>query len=289
MELEMRMTTKKLLLVLVVGVLGSLGLIALGSAAGNRENPAPVTFAPVGPTHPAVAPATALGEAVRQLGGKFVASARLGNPPPNTRDKALPWLYATVRVPGMAQGLDIEPMWEADLLEGAVVERSGTSTDVWDDFGGSTFDALLPDGTTVSDASGGLGDVARNQEFSKVSPVQARNDITEAARAAGLDVEAIRFLRPLGLAPAVIVSAADVNSTVTNFVSIAKRLFGDPPIYEGYYLELRTTEGVPVVRSSASFRTGAGRFWVDARWKDVIGITSLGRPPSSTVPVGGKN
>lgn len=238
-----------------------------------------MVFAPVGEAVPATDANAALAEASKTLGGDAVAEAAIGNAPADVQrlDPArarLPWLYATVKVPEMRDGLDIEPMWEADLLEGAVAERAGTSMNVRDDFGGATINAVLPNGEFIEDASGGLGDVAADQRFSSESNEAVRSSIIAALVEAGLVPESVKVLRPMGPAPAVVARTADVDKTAAAFKQLTQTLFGSPPRYEGYYIELRDAHGNAFVRNSASFRTGAGRVWVAPAWKDRVGVKS---------------
>jgi hypothetical protein len=265
------MMNKKLLIIsaLSATTLGAGGAtLALAGQGPTAPKPVvPIAFAPVrGDTQAPVAPSTALQEARNRQPGGAVSEMRIGQPPagPPARERAgLPWLYATVKVPDLHNGLDIEPLWEADLLEGAVVERSGSSSDLRDDLGGATFAAELPDGTVVPDLSGGIGDVARGQAFSNDNPAAIKASISTTLASYGLKLVGIRVLHALGPAPAVVASTSDPRSAAAKVVELEHALFGLPPRYEGYYLELRDSNRNAFVRASASFRTGAGRFWVD--------------------------
>jgi hypothetical protein len=269
-------------IVLVAAFLAVLAAAATALAIANGIKPAPKTPVPVAytpvrrlaaaPTPPTVA----LQQVLARMQGDAVASARIGTAPPAAERADLPWLYATVRVPAMQQGLDVEPLWEADLVEGAVADSAGTSANIRSDFGGSTFDAVLPDGSKISDAGGGLGDVVRGQAFSAASSGAVQSSIVRLLHNAGLTPRSVKVLRPDGPAPAVVASTTDVASAARNFVQHVKTLFGSPPVYEGYYLELRDADGNAFVRASASFRTGAGRFWVDPRWANLVGEKTLG-------------
>ena len=160
-------------------VLGGATALAVALRAGqDRGKPEPIAYAPaVSPSQPPIPPAAALAQTMRQMRGGAVVAARIGEAPADSRRGNLPWLYAAVRVPGMARGLDVEPIWEADLIEGVVADRAGTARDIRDDFGGSTFDAVLPDGSRIADASGGLGDIVRGQQFRGTETVSAKLSI----------------------------------------------------------------------------------------------------------------
>ena len=259
-------------------VLGGATALAVALRAGqDRGKPEPIAYAPaVSPSQPPIPPAAALAQTLRQMRGGAVVAARIGEAPADSRRGNLPWLYAAVRVPGMARGLDVEPIWEADLIEGVVADRAGTARDIRDDFGGSTFDAVLPDGSRIADASGGLGDIVRGQQFRGTETVSAKLSIERELQRAGLTPISVNVLRPAGPAPAVIASTSDVATTAKSFVPLVRALFGSPPNYEGYYLELRDNAGNAFVRASAAFRTGAGRLWVEPKWADLVGAKNGG-------------
>lgn len=272
---------------MLAAVVGALALFGSGTLAWGLigGGAAPTTVVPIryaAPTNrqvePMPAPA-ALQDVMSSFRGGAVVSARVGEAPPDSGAGTLPWLYAIVQVPGMENGLDIEPMWEADLLEGALVDRVGSSQNVRDDFGGATFSAVLPNGSVVPNASGGLGDVVRDQEFSTASDADVKSSVAQALNEAGLTLLETMVLHPWGSAPAVIASASNLPAAASGFVPLVKALFGNPPHYEGYYLELRSSAtGDAFVRASASFRTGAGRFWVDPKWADLVGEKTLASP-----------
>ncbi len=260
----------------------AVGLAAtIGRADQGPQPPIPIAYAPIQIAPTSSVPAVlALGDAMRRLGGSAVVSARIGTPPAGSERVGQPWLYATVAVTDMADGGDVEPMWEADLLEGAVVERSGTSTDVHAEFGGATFDALLPNGTTLADNSGGLGNIVRGQVFggSRNAQVALRASVLSA----GLVPTDVRLLNGIGQAPAIIATAINPRAAMRRFNATVKSVFGSPPRFEGYYIELRDLRGNPFVRASASFRTGAGRVWVDPSMADLDGAPqTLGSPAYS--------
>ena len=280
-----------LVIALAVSAGALIAVPALSGAFGNSSVTStkiqPISYTPL--TRQALqarTPESALTQAVGNVGTTKIASARIGRPPPGSTAGGRPWLYATVRVPKMSDGLDIEPMWEADLLEGAVVEESGTSQNVTGDFGGATFDAILPDGTKVTDASGGLGDVVRGQQFSNASDATTRAAIDAALKSAGLTPIRIDVFHPLDTAVAVIASTSNGQKSATSYTQIATSLFGNPPKYEGYYFEIRNDAGAAFVRASASFRTGAGRLWVAPGFAGALGVQTLGRNEAPTQTLG---
>jgi hypothetical protein len=271
-------------LIYVLAVFAALGAGASAFAVSRFHADAPPKVEPIAFAPPASSPLArvpareGLSQAMARFGGSAIAAAHIGSAPAEAATRGdLPWLYASVRVPSLRDGLDIEPMWEADLVEGAVADRVGTAKNIRDDFGGSTFDAVLPDGTRFPDQSGGLGDVTHGQGFSDASNASVEARVRLAIKAAGLEPISVKVLRPLGPAPVVVVGADDAATAAKNYTDLTKSLFGNPPSYEGYYLEIRGPDGTAIARGSASFRTGAGRFWVDPRWANVASVKTFGK------------
>jgi hypothetical protein len=267
-------------MILSIGVVWTFRGVKSAAAAAVAVTPkprpiVPVTYAPVQkPDVAPLAPQTALELARVRLAGSTITQSSLGAPPagPPSRERAgVPWLYVTVKVPGLADAVDIKSVWEADLLEGAVVELSADSANLHDALGGATFKAKLPSGEVTDDVGAGMGDVARGQQFARAqaSVEEIRSDLSTTLAGFDLEPVSIQVLHPLGAAPAVIATSADPAQTARQYNRLVKALFGRTPVYEGYYLELRTPAGVGFVRASASFRTGAGRCWISSSYRPI--------------------
>jgi hypothetical protein len=244
-------------------------IVTVRSSAGVSVGPPvviPVAYAHVNPNRPApVSAAVALSLAFGRMSNGAVGAAAFGSPPPGTSsDRAnLPWLHERIRVTSLDAGAPIEALWEGDLLEGAVVEGFATTRNAREALGGATFDLEFPSGDLLANHDGGLGDVAVGQEFSHESGAAVKAAIQSALRRYALAPVSITVLRPLGPAPAVIASAADPRAVAEQYTRIVEALFGAPPSYEGYYIDLRDPSGASFITASASFRTGAGRCWID--------------------------
>jgi hypothetical protein len=253
--------------------------IAVGSNTPSSSEPTAYVTTTSAAESPE-APAVALKAALTTSGATDIESAAIGSPPPGppaSERAGLPWLYATVQIPALRDGLDIQPLWEADLIQGATAEASGTSTDLYDSFGGSTFDGRLPNGTVIPDISGGQGDVAKGQVFADASASDSAiiTGIDSVLQQYGLSPIAVNVLRPLGAAPSIVASTSDPSTTVAHFGQLVNSLIGRTPRFEGYYVELRDASGNALVRASAAFRTGAGRFWVAQAFRSsLVGETS---------------
>lgn len=274
------MRKRRLALGVAVGCVGSGVLAALAvGAMSNRHEAAskgtiPIAYAPVMTARGRlVSPAVALSTVWRRMSGSSVASAEFGPPPDGVAPDraALSWLHEVVRVPSL-DAASVMSLWEADLLEGAVVELFGSSPDAHDDLGGATFDVQLPSGALIPNYDGGLGDVAVGQIFDRAPDEAVIPVIREVLDRYGLVPERIQVLHPLGPAPAVVASAPDPQMAAEDYAALIKDLFGSRSgyeRYEGYYIDLEDSAGNSIVTASASFRTGAGRCWVAPAYRSV--------------------
>lgn len=281
------MTSRRYALAAIVAAIAAASVVAV-ALSDSGSGPTPIGYAPNPNASAGTQPAAqALAAVQQQMGRTSVVSASITAPPAGPQRDArgsLPWLDATVAIPALRDGMEIESLWQADLIEGAVAEQSGTATDLAKDFGGSTFDGQLPDGSVVSDIGGGMGDIVRGQVFSggTASTASITNKIDHVLRDHQLTPISVTVYRPLTAAPAIIASTSDPAAAAADYGSLLHDLIGSTPQYEGYYLELRDSSGQAFVRASASFRTGAGRFWVAPSLADSL----VGEQSSSTFPAG---
>lgn len=255
------------------------GTTLLATASGGASpGPSPIAFGAIGKSSSGGGdPAAVLAKAVSQVPDNTIASASITKPPAGVANPNLPWLHVAVRVSSLQNGLDVRPMWIADLVQGELAEGIGASADLHAGLEGSTFDAVLPDGSVVPDESGGMGDVARGQAFSTESAPQVAAEITAKLQGLGLKPVSVGAVAIPDVAPEVVAIAPDPTSAAKNLVDIEKALFGDPAKYQGFYLELQSSDGTAFVRASAAFRTGAGRFWIDQRYASISSEKTLGR------------
>lgn len=271
-------------LCLLVLALGAGGITTALATGGSGHTIQPVAYAPTTAISvPPQSPAAALTAIVARLGAKNIVKEALGGAPSGVTNNGT-WLHLTVAVPSLQDGLDVEPMWEGDLLEGAVAEASGTAANLHNDMAGSTLDAVLPNGTTIPDESGGMGDVVRGQVFSHASDNSVRASLQTALAALGLNPISIRILHPNSPAPAVVASTSDPDGIVKNLSNDLAAIFGNPATYPGYYFELRDDAGTPIVRTSASYETAAGRFWIDPKYRAESTVITLGHDPATPSP-----
>lgn len=200
-----------------------------------------------------------------QAGVEPGMTVSVGSPPAVAGMRPGVWLNFSVPVSGSGTAAQtIRPAWAADLVQGAIADafvQNGLTP-----VSGSRITGVLSDGSSV-DLGGGMGDVAAGQSFSDDNVATIEQRIKSALASSALQPVSLEVLHAAQPAPALVVetknpaaAAADANSTI-------EELFGqDPPLYEGYYLEIDDAQGSPILIQSASFRTGSGRQWVDPRY-----------------------
>ncbi|HEY2355679.1 MAG TPA: hypothetical protein VGH79_12355 [Gaiellaceae bacterium] len=220
-----------------------------------------------------MAPSAALRRVLASLNGGRVRSdivwARLGGAvpgdPSSVANAAVPALSVRVRVPRELGGTTVEPLWQADLLVGAVVELAGSHRSLQKDVGFINYSAQSPDGKVYRDLGGSMGGVARGQHFAGAnnSDAEIKSSIERCASALGLTVDSVTIFRALGAAPAVVLTVPNIRAAAANYESLAEKLFGSTPRYEGYFLEMRGKDGKPHVWRSVSYLTATGQLWID--------------------------
>jgi hypothetical protein len=229
----------------------------------------PIVYAPIDPRRaPSMPPDLALAAVSGRLSQSSVVSAGFGDAPSGvSQERAkLPWLNETVKAVSVENGLAVKALWEADLLEGAVVELYGASGNARNSLGGATFDLELPNGALLRGYDGGLGDVAVGQQFNEDPDSEVAASVRAVLARFELQPVSIDILRALRPAPAIVASTAHPEAAARGFAQFIKALFGTPPSYEGYFVSIEDRSGNPVLTASASFRTGAGRCWIARKY-----------------------
>jgi hypothetical protein len=259
------------------GMSGSEALPAVGAQPDNATAPVVrsdsyvLDSSPreVSPDLKGVAASDALEKILARYGGDAIMQAEIGPAPGDFEptDGSVPvpeafkngaWAYFDVSVPSESPSA-IRAIWEADLVTGALRDAMHANGELL--YSARTA-LVLPGGKLAQDASGGIGDVAPNQDFPTPELTSIASTISGALQQEGAHVEAITVLLADQAAPALIVRAADPASWVEKADSIIASAFGDPPRYEGYYIEVRDNSGDPFFIQSTAFRTGAGHLWV---------------------------
>ncbi len=259
-------------------------LTRVGSSSATPAQGQPMQYAPQSSTSPVpISPEAALWSALASLNSNVIVRASLGAAPTGSTDKTIPWFYATVAAPSLSGGADIEPLWEADLVQGAIAELSGSGNDLRDSIGGSTLDVSLPTGTVVNDVSGGMGDVIRGQMFEDPSNAELAKTVRSVLSQYGLNLVSLKTLKAPTSAPEIVASTSDPAATAGQLGALATTLFGvNPTRFVGYYLMIRDSAGVTRIVTSSEFRTGAARLWIDPALTSDLGGVREGARPSRT-------
>jgi hypothetical protein len=267
--------------VTAVAVAGASAALALGigspaNLSGNRTV-APVTYAATygwTPTIPSSAstPSEIVSAVAERADLGTALRVSLSAPPAQATRRGYS-LSFDVATDGTVAG-NIHAAWEADLVQGVIAEAfaaRGMQPVI-----GSTVTGDLPNGQTVG-LQGGVGDVAAGQRFLSSSDASIQQRVEAVLAQASLTPVSITVMHVGQPAPAVIVKTNDPSSAAAAAATTIRALFGaDPPLYEGYYFEVDNAAGAPILAQSASFRTGAGRQWVDPSVADSSSLIHLG-------------
>jgi hypothetical protein len=204
-----------------------------------------------------------------RLASERIVSGWVGGPPEGFEptDGSVPapsdfevgkWIYFEVSSP-TDSGEALRSIWDADLVTGVLRDAMRANGEV---LYAAQISLILPDDTVVPNVAGGGGDVVFNQQFPTPSPDDAARSIIEAASSAGLVVESLEIVQLEQPAPALVVTTEDPKGFVDDAQGILNDIFGDPPTYEAYYVEVRDQAGQPVFFQATNFRIGAGHQWV---------------------------
>jgi len=263
---------------MIAGLIGGGVAVALAVDSGGAPSSGGYAVSPGGPiafvstvsSSPPIAASAALHRVVDSLKRSDIVSARIdmsaGHGVPSVENAAVPALYVRVKIPGTKGADMMEALWQAELLTGAVVQLAGSHRSLQNDVGYIYFSGQFPDGKVFPGGLGGaMGYIARGQQFagSNDTDAEIRDSIDRRASALGLTVDNVTIFRALGAAPAVVLTAPDIRAAAANYESLAEKLFGSTPRYEGYYLEIRGKDGKPYVWRSISYLTGVGSTWID--------------------------
>lgn len=93
----------------------------------------------------------------------------------------------------------------------------------------------------------------------------------------GFSADDVQVLHPLGPAVSIVATVNNPKSEQPDINDVLNALQGPDGNYEGIYLELRLPDGVPVLRQTTAYRTGAGRLSFAPGYDDVFGASHGGR------------
>ena len=209
---------------------------------------------------------------LRSFGDRsLILSASLGPRPPvtrmhtgyfpnNTPPADAVWLY--LRAPATIEGpREVSPNaqladWEVSLFAGGLRDALCLA--------GSR--PLLGWSTVGGHGAAGFSDDYQpfGQRFPNPTPTAFRRRVATVARAYGLRVVSVRFLRPFQLAPIVVLEAKDrkaFSGEAANLQALLDPRRGQALTFEGFFLEVRDAKG-PFIRLAQALRGQAmGSQW----------------------------
>jgi len=203
---------------------------------------------------------------VARYGGSDIVDASVTGPPAGFQptDGSAPspdtsnWKFAhfTVSVPCKCVAAH-RALWEASLVSGALRDALHANGDY---LYTADITLQLPDGSKVPiNETACCGNIVYDQQFDTPSMSDIPTTIRQAAEGTALTIDSIDVLQADQPAPAVVATTdGDPKTVLQEAGQLTNQLFGNPPRYEGYYLEVRDTSGNPIFIQYTSFRAGVG-------------------------------
>lgn len=188
-------------------------------------------------------------------------------------DTKLPELQVAVNVPGVGDGGDLIPEWEAALLAGVAAERLTAAGAINKTIGSYEYVAVDPKGKVLDQEGAALPPNVAGAVFpaSKLDDVQIVSKIKALTKAHGFSADSIKILHPLG--PAIVITvrlpsgAVDESENYRLWQVDLATLDGlsgkDQELCatEGYAVKVVDSAGKTVMVATRSCRTGAGSYW----------------------------
>ena len=251
-------------LVAVLGVWCSITVAGCGGAEANRDSDrdenSQVRISGATPEQEAT-----VREILDGLGDSDIATVEVGIPPgcpascPDPTKSDSTWLRILVRVESEASS--IKPMWHALLLAGAFRTRSHqlglppTS--------GMSILVEYADGRVEDGGSFAIDESPADQVVERSTAELSDRIRSDVSRGAA-DIASLTFVRPLKLAPVVVVVASDPKAFLESdsLRQVGSDLIHESsPLAEGRYVELRDNDGTVIAITAYAVRTGTGIGW----------------------------
>ena len=210
----------------------------------------------------AMSPQDATDRVLAGLDKSMFASVTVGDTSPDGDTKG-PWFYATMLADSDSGPSAVLATWEAEVAEGAIADLINPGAkSLADVIHGATIELQTPDGA-LHDVGAEIGNIAPNQQFgAEESDAQARSSVIKSLSTLGIDATGVEILNPLDRAIRVVAVAPDIESLKTSVPALSRAVLGDPPAFEGMYIEVRDKTGAPVVVLCSMLRNGSGGFWL---------------------------
>jgi hypothetical protein len=251
---------------LAIGV--PLAVTSIGGADPHND-PAPVQYADgvdAAPAPTGRSKAAVVADVLAQVRAPNLVSAAFvppGTPvtdePGAKTDQTSNVLSMTVDTDGSIAG-SIRSTWIAQMVAGVIADQLAAEGD--GPLASIRLVGKLPNGSAV-DLGSGIGNVVTGQRFSNQSQNAIARQLRAKADRLGLRVLSISFVQPKQAAPALVLETTNPAAFVKSLESpdTWTALLGKHRNYEGWYLEVRDTNGSPVVISSSAHRAGVAQSW----------------------------
>lgn len=229
-------------------------------------------------------PSLAVKDVIGRLSPSVQATAELGRSP--EPDIWLgDWLYVRVKVERAPDPSNLQGVFYAELILGAVADQSAVTPLLGSTVRGMEVEFVLPDGTVVPDqvVRGPLGELAAHQLFDS-----GGDDLSTIARAKailakyGLTPVYLDVLHPLDAALVIRATVPTADGLHGQLTQLEEELAGSPRRYEGWFLQIELPDGTVIARVGGDYRTGDGMQWTSAGLEGVLGATP--HSPISATP-----
>jgi hypothetical protein len=254
-----RLVAAVALLVVIVG-----GGIALATGTGSSAPPPESSDGAGQPAQdaserqtigPGMSAGAAIAHVLASLGDPAVTWAHLFNNPTNVTGA----LRLMIHVDS-DEGGGQRPVWLGELVQGAVADLMRTDE--------ATTSQVMP-GSRVVDRNAhgqrvvtelGSGAAAGGQQFGSPSDADLRERMSQVAAGFGLTVQSVQVLHPLDSAVSVTFTVPDgaVPWTLYQLLNAVK---GSPQDIEGYFVELDSPTGEPLLQAEGASRIAGGGLW----------------------------
>lgn len=177
-------------------------------------------------------------------------------------EAGLPRLRITITQDSLDGPAGVFAPWLSSVAQGAIGELVHSNQAAINQvLGHSETIVVLPSRTSTLD--GNLGFVATDQHFSDsdlqdAEIIRRTNAVLDSF---GLTVLEVRVLRPLGADLVVRASIPDGEDPDWTIDELLDAIGSNPRTVEGLYLEIDSTEGLPLLVSGSAYRTGLGIYW----------------------------
>jgi hypothetical protein len=130
----------------------------------------------------------------------------------------------------------------------------------------------------------GVGAVSLGQDVGSADDSALTARVTDVAQSHGLRIAVLRVLHPLESALSVTFVVPDGATIDWTLDALRTSLAGTPPDLEGLFIELRDSDGRPLLQSGVAYRIGEGGLWFAPGQDSRFGAVHGGMPQGLGVP-----